>query len=68
MQKERGSTGSYQLTEEHVKEMPEECIVMHPFPRNEEIPSWFDNDPRAKYFEQMKNGLYMRMSLLMSYK
>jgi len=68
VQKERGSTGSYQLTEEHVKEMPEECIVMHPFPRNEEIPSWFDSDPRAKYFEQMKNGLYMRMSLLMSYK
>ena len=68
VQKERGSEGSYQLTKEHIQEMPEECIVMHPFPRNEEIPNWFDNDPRAKYFEQMKNGLYIRMSLLMSYK
>ena len=68
VQKERGSTGSYQLTKEHVKEMPENCIVMHPFPRNEEIPKWFDVDPRAKYFDQMKNGLYMRMSLLLSYK
>ena len=68
VQKERGSEGSYQLTKEHIQEMPEECIVMHPFPRNEEIPSWFDSDPRAKYFEQMKNGLYIRMSLLMSYK
>jgi len=41
---------------------------MHPFPRNEEIPSWFDSDPRAKYFEQIKNGLYVRMALLRSYR
>ena len=68
VQRERGSTGSYQLTKEHVKEMPDNCIVMHPFPRNEEIPKWFDSDPRAKYFDQMKNGLYMRMALLLSYK
>ena len=68
VQKERGSKGSYQLTKEHVKEMPKNCIVMHPFPRNEEIPKWFDADPRAKYFDQMKNGLYVRMSLLVSYK
>ena len=68
VQKERGSTGSYQLTKEHIKEMPEDCMVMHPFPRNEEIPQWFDADPRAKYFEQMRNGLYVRMALLMYYK
>ena len=68
VQKERGSKGSYQLTKEHVKEMPKNCIVMHPFPRNEEIPKWFDDDPRAKYFDQMKNGLYVRMSLLLTYK
>ena len=68
VQKERGSTGSYQLTKEHVKKMPDNCIVMHPFPRNEEIPKWFDDDPRAKYFDQMRNGLYVRMSLLLSYK
>ena len=68
VQKERGSKGSYQLTKEHVKEMPNNFIVMHPFPRNEEIPKWFDDDPRAKYFDQMKNGLYVRMSLLLTYK
>ena len=68
VQKERGSEGSYKLTKDHIQEMPKECIVMHPFPRNEEIPIWFDSDPRAKYSEQMKNGLYMRMSLLMLYK
>jgi len=64
VQKERGSVGSYQMTEEMVKKMPEDCMVMHPFPRNEEIPQWFDNDDRAYYFEQMKNGLYVRMALL----
>ena len=68
MQKERGSEGSYQMTREMVKQMPDDCIVMHPFPRNEEIPRWFDTDPRAKYFEQIKNGLYMRMAILVSYK
>ena len=68
VQRERGSTGSYQLTRKHVKEMPDDCIVMHPFPRNEEIPKWFDADPRAYYFKQIENGLYVRMALLMSYK
>ena len=68
VQRERGSTGSYQLTESNIRKMPGDSIVMHPFPRNEEIPSWFDSDPRAKYFEQIKNGLYVRMALLRSYR
>ena len=67
VQRERGSTGTYELTERIVRWMPEDCIVLHPFPRNEEIPVWFDDDPRAKYFEQMKNGLYIRMALLHKY-
>ena len=67
VQRERGSTGTYELTERMVRWMPEDCIVLHPFPRNEEIPVWFDDDPRAKYFEQMKNGLYIRMALLHKY-
>ena len=56
------------MTRDMVKHMPEDCIVMHPFPRNEEIPRWFDKDPRARYFDQMQNGLYVRMALLLSYK
>mgnify|MGYP003116788158 CR=1 FL=1 len=67
VQKERGSIGSYSMTEEHVKTIPDNSIVLHPFPRNEEIPEWFDDDPRAKYFEQMENGLYVRMSLILKY-
>ena len=37
---------------------------MHPLPRAGEIPVLFDNDPRAKYFEQIKNGLLVRKALL----
>jgi aspartate carbamoyltransferase catalytic subunit len=39
-------------------------IVMHPLPRVSEISYAIDNDPRAAYFRQMENGLYIRMALL----
>ena len=64
VQRERGSKGSYSMRKEHIHHIPSDSIVMHPFPRNEEIPTWFDDDPRAKYFEQMQNGLYIRMALI----
>jgi len=37
---------------------------MHPFPRQNEIPTWFDTDLRAYYFKQIQNGLYVRMAIL----
>lgn len=39
-------------------------IVMHPLPRVGEISTEVDSDPRAYYFKQAKNGLYIRMALL----
>ena len=66
VQPERGSTESYELTRDHVDVLSDKCIVMHPFPRNNELPRWFDSDPRAKYIEQMKHGLFMRMAILTS--
>ena len=39
-------------------------IVMHPLPRNNEISVEIDTDPRAAYFRQMENGMYVRMALL----
>lgn len=44
--------------------LPETAIIMHPLPRNQEIPTSTDNDQRAKYFEQAGNGLYVRMAML----
>lgn len=42
----------------------DELIVLHPLPRRHEICTEVDNDPRAKYFEQSLNGMYVRMGLL----
>ncbi|MCD6291580.1 MAG: aspartate carbamoyltransferase, partial [Anaerolineae bacterium] len=42
----------------------EKMIVMHPFPRVGEISYAVDADPRAAYFRQMVNGMYIRMALL----
>ena len=44
--------------------IPESAIIMHPLPRNHEIPVSTDSDPRAKYFRQAGNGLYVRMAML----
>lgn len=40
------------------------CIVLHPLPRNDELPREVDMNPKCKYFEQMENGVYVRMSIL----
>jgi aspartate carbamoyltransferase len=42
----------------------EKMIVMHPLPRVNEISYAVDTDPRAAYFRQMRNGMYVRMALL----
>jgi aspartate carbamoyltransferase catalytic subunit len=39
-------------------------ILLHPLPRNQEIAPEVDSDPRALYFEQAQNGMWVRMSLL----
>jgi aspartate carbamoyltransferase catalytic subunit len=44
--------------------IPDKAIIMHPLPRVGEIAVEVDSDPRAKYFEQAGNGLYIRMALL----
>jgi aspartate carbamoyltransferase catalytic subunit len=47
-----------------MKKAKAKMVVMHPLPRLEEISTDFDSDPRAAYFRQMENGMYMRMALL----
>lgn len=70
LQKERLETGSkidaggFVITAKHLKQMSEGVIIMHPLPRVDEIAVEVDDDPRAKYFEQAGNGLYIRMALL----
>jgi len=56
--------GACQLTEELVQRMPAGAIIMHPFPRNEEIPTSIDHDERVMYFHQARNGMWIRAALI----
>ena len=60
----KAAAGKYILTPERVRTMKPDAIIMHPLPRVDEIPKEVDNDPRARYFQQARNGLYIRMALL----
>jgi aspartate carbamoyltransferase catalytic subunit len=52
------------IDKEVVQTIPENSILMHPLPRVDEISTEVDSDPRAYYFNQAGNGLYLRMALL----
>jgi aspartate carbamoyltransferase catalytic subunit len=57
----------YCLTTELVSRMKEYAPILHPFPRDQhfgEIPPEIDNDPRAMYFRQARNGMWIRAALL----
>ncbi len=58
------SNGKYKLTPEMMNKGKSDMVVMHPLPRVDEISMEVDSDPRAAYFRQMENGLYLRMALL----
>lgn len=55
----------YILTPEKLRRAKSDCIVMHPLPRVNEISVVIDDDPRACYFKQVRNGKYMRMALIL---
>ena len=61
VQRERGSEGSYSMRKEHIH-LTTKDPSNATFPRNEEILHGLITIPRAKYFEQMENGLYIRMA------
>lgn len=59
----------YKLTAELVLRMKSYAPILHPFPRDQhfgEIPPEIDNDPRAMYFRQARNGMWIRSALLAS--
>jgi aspartate carbamoyltransferase catalytic subunit len=72
VQKERFDTveeynkvkGVYVVDKDFMRKAPSKMIVMHPLPRVDEISTDVDSDPRAAYFREMENGLYVRMAIL----
>lgn len=57
---------TYILTTEKMKLARPGMSVLHPLPRVNEIALDVDDDPRAAYFEQAQNGVYVRMALIMT--
>lgn len=55
---------SYTITNQEAELMKPSARIMHPLPRVGEIAFEVDENPRAAYFRQMRNGLYIRMALL----
>ncbi len=56
---------SYILTVDKLKTAKDSLCIMHPLPRVNEIDTKVDEDKRACYFKQVKNGKYMRMALIL---
>ena len=56
--------GVYRIDQSSLALMRKYAIVMHPLPRVDEIAPEVDDDPRAAYFRQARNGLHVRMALL----
>ncbi|MCB0061572.1 MAG: aspartate carbamoyltransferase [Caldilineaceae bacterium] len=56
----------YIIDDDLMDQAKERMVVMHPLPRVNEISYTVDDDPRAAYFRQMRNGMFIRMALLAS--
>ena len=56
---------SYILTPDKLTAAKDTLSILHPLPRVNEISTAVDDDPRAKYFEQVRNGKFIRMALIL---
>ena len=55
---------NYQLNRDSLRHSKADLMLLHPLPRLQEIHPELDSDPRARYFRQAQNGVYVRMALL----
>jgi aspartate carbamoyltransferase catalytic subunit len=56
--------GSYKIDLETLKEAKKDLTILHPLPRVDEIATEVDSTPYARYFQQVRNGIVVRMALL----
>jgi len=56
----------YVLTKEKLHLAKDDMLILHPLPRVNEISVEVDSDPRAVYFKQVQNGVYVRMALILT--
>jgi aspartate carbamoyltransferase catalytic subunit len=56
--------GSYRIDLQALGEAKKDLIILHPLPRVDEIAAEVDDTPYARYFQQVRNGIVVRMALL----
>ncbi len=57
-------TTEFRLTPDLLRNASSDMIILHPLPKIDEVDPAVDDDPRAKYFDQVANGIPIRMALL----
>jgi aspartate carbamoyltransferase catalytic subunit len=57
---------AYYFKKEYLEILPPNAIIMHPLPRRAELPPEIDADKRAIYWRQVRNGMWVRVSLIAS--
>ncbi len=58
------SIKNFFFREEHLRLIGDNCVIMHPLPRCQELDIAVDNDPRAMYWRQERNGMWTRAALI----
>src|SRR3972149_5886948 len=61
---DRDALSRYTINARLLRQMKPDAMILHPLPRTVEIDKAVDDDPRALYFKQARNGLFVRMALL----
>jgi len=56
--------GAYRIDLKTLKKAKKDMIILHPLPRVDEIAAEVDSTPQARYFQQVWNGIVVRMALL----
>jgi aspartate carbamoyltransferase catalytic subunit len=59
-------TSPYHFKAEHLERLKPDAVIMHPLPRRNEIALEVDSDPRAVYWRQVRNGMWIRAALMLT--
>ena len=57
-------TSRFKFGLDELRLLPQRAVIMHPLPRRDEISTAVDSDPRAMYWRQMRNGMWIRTALI----
>jgi aspartate carbamoyltransferase catalytic subunit len=56
---------NFTINEHNINKLKEDAVILHPFPRRYEIDVKVDKNPRAAYWKQARNGMWVRIALIL---